>query len=128
MSASGCPDLPLAKGRPQALRKRERKAAVTAQDRAENRTVKARSGGRCECYWSCAGFTTRNLACRCAHRAVGEPHHLISGSGRRNIGKSIVADWKLAVCRECHRDIHEHILVPVDPKSDASSIVYRRVR
>jgi len=121
------------KPRPHALVKRERKAAVSTQDRAENRNVRLRSDGRCEVVERFEHNYSDLLAnlifpCRCSRMATGTPHHLIGGFGRRNIGKSILAQWKLAVCRRCHDEITRHILVPLDPRADALRIVYRRVR
>jgi len=114
------------KPRPHALLKRERQSALKAKDTAENRKVKARSAGRCEVQT----LYDRNgaFALGCSRNAVGEPHHLIYGSGRRNVGKSIFSQWKLAVCKSCHREITEHILVPVDPQADAAHVVYRRIK
>ncbi len=124
--------LPLAKPRPAALVKRERQAAIKARSLAEDRKVKARAGGRCEVwkqtYWTFANELPKALCDRCHRAPVGDPHHLIYGSGRRNIGKSILAAWKLAVCRQCHAEIQQHVLVPVEPLADALHVVYGRIR
>jgi len=115
------------KPRPHALAKRERKAAVTARDRAENRKVRARSMNRCETNERCEG-SLKPLWFRYHRGRAQEIHHLKGGIGRRNARDSILARWKLHVCATCHREITAHILVPVDPRADALRIVYQRVR
>ena len=66
---------------------------------------------------------------RCKQRAV-ENHHLIGGIGRRNQGRSILAKHRLDVCKVCHAEITNHVLVPVDgtKKDDAATVRYERVR
>ena len=118
---------PQPKPRPHALVKRQQQAKLKARDEAASRKVRKRSGGRCEAR-EVTRFGLAQGRSRCHRWAVGEPHHLIYGSGRRNVGRSILAQWKLAVCRECHREIQQHILVPLDPQADALQVIYRRIR
>lgn len=101
-AASDCPDLKFAKSRPRALDQQDRKALVVSTDKAEDKKVKARSGGRCEVVVAGEG--------RCARRGTGQPHHLLGGWGRRARGRSALAEHKQHCCGECHRQITNHIL------------------
>lgn len=114
----------IAKPRPKLLERREARAKVNAEDRAENAKVKQRSGGRCEVL--VRGFR-RWLQCP---RRASHVHHLISGIGRRNVGKSIEAGSKLHICGICHEEIHGHVLKPVNDyeRESAATIRYERVR
>lgn len=72
----------------------------------------------------------QTVVVRCRHRAVGEPHHLISGIGRRNVGRSILAAHKIAVCKKCHAEIHGHVLKIAcgdARRYDARTVYYERV-
>jgi len=120
---------PQPKPRARKLEKSDRAKAKAKLDRAENAKVRKRSGGRCEVLscgmaWTLYGWTLQ----RCQRRAVGDPHHLIKGYGQRNVGPSIWAEWKLATCKECHSDIHNAVLVPMDKKADGLHVVYERRR
>lgn len=99
---------PIPKPRPKMLDKRKAKADVDAEDRRENAKMKKRSGGRCEVVVISA---TYRQPWRCPRRAF-HPHHLISGIGRRNVGKSIKSEHKLHVCEACHDEIHGRVLKP----------------
>jgi hypothetical protein len=100
----GEPCTPLPKPTPKLLDKRERARALAKRDKEERAKCRARSGGICE---------TRcvNWPHQCFARAT-ENHHLIGGSGRRNRRRSILADHRLDVCKDCHREITGHVLVP----------------
>uniref|UniRef100_A0A6M3J860 HNH endonuclease n=1 Tax=viral metagenome TaxID=1070528 RepID=A0A6M3J860_9ZZZZ len=129
MTASGYADLKFPKPRPQALAKRDRDAERERVSTAEDKIVRQRSGGRCEVIervraWTLAGWTMT----RCNRRAVGEPHHLKGGYGRRNRGDSILALWKLDTCGQCHVEIHNGMLAPTDPQADAATCVFTRRR
>jgi hypothetical protein len=116
------------KPRPKLLDKRERRASVTAKDRAERAKCRQRSGGRCEVIevYESAG---REITSACFRRA-SQNHHLIGGSGRRNTGRSILAEHRLDTCDRCHDEITNHVLVPVDgtQKEDAATVRYERQR
>ena len=104
--------------------KRQRRARLTAQDRAENAKVKARSGGRCEMLFAPDGRHHDDPQCnfRAAHI-----HHLIGGIGRRGRAESSKAIRKVHLCMECHADIHAHVLVrvggPVPHYTDSYKLV-----
>lgn len=125
----------IAKPRPKLLEKRQQKADTARIDREENAKVKQRSGGRCEVITVFPAQPGRGpmyampLVCPCRRRA-SHVHHLISGIGRRNVGKSIEAAHKLHACDRCHSEIHGHVLKPVnDYERDAAATVrYERVR
>lgn len=111
------PDLPpnaLQKPTPRALLKPLAKKA----DRIGSDHVKARSGGRCEVVFV-EGNTAREETLwfaatgehprgRCIRNAV-HVHHMISGRGKRGIGRSALPKHKQHVCEQCHRDIHGDI-------------------
>lgn len=111
------------KPRPKLLDKRAAQAECAAQDRRERVKCKQRSEGRCEVRegWY---MTFR----RCPRRA-SQNHHLIGGSGKRNKGKSVLAEHRLDTCDRCHKEITHHVLVPVDGtlKDDAATVRYERV-
>lgn len=121
---------------PKLIDKKKARADVAAIDRRENLKVKKRSGGLCEVQVWLPPSERRRLPGElpvakyslCMGLAVGEPHHLISGIGRRNVGKSIKAEHKLAVCRKCHAEIHGHVLKPENEANryDASKIRFVR--
>lgn len=117
----------LAKPRPKLLDKRDAKALRADIDRKENAKVKARSGGRCEV--QTLKYFHHGGSQRCPLRA-SQVHHLISGIGRRNIGRSIEAPHKLHVCDRCHNEIHGHVLKPVNQyeREHAATVKYERVR
>jgi len=114
---------------PRLLDKRKAKADVAAMDKKQRAVCKARSGGYCEVLvvsglhpWAGRGFT------RCHHRAT-ENHHLIGGIGRRNKGRSILAEHRLDVCGYCHEEITGKVLVPCVEESkreQAATVRYER--
>lgn len=119
---------PQPKPRIRALVKRDKDAAKDAIDRREKAKVRKRSGGMCEVRWKHQGrgFT----AARCWRRAIPGTHHLIFGIGRRNVGKSILAEHRLDVCQRCHDEITQRILVPVgtpEQRESAATVVYERI-
>lgn len=110
------------KSRVKALDKADKQKALEAKDRAENAKAKKRAGGMCE--------VRRPLPvgiARCTKKDT-ETHHLIGGIGRRNKGKSILADYKLRVCGECHKAITANILRPTTAEHDAHTVRYWRAR
>ena len=115
----------LKKPRPKLLDKRDARADVSKEDRAENAKVKQRSGGRCEV----SELVRSRSVFRC-HLRGSQIHHLISGIGRRNVGRSIKAEHKLHTCDRCHEEIHGHVLKPVNEteRYDAATVRYVRVR
>ena len=84
------------------LERRERAAQRRGFDRAENRKVKARSGGRCEVLFAPDGRHHDDP--RCNFRA-SHVHHMIGGWGKRARGISILAKHKQHVCAPCHQEI-----------------------
>lgn len=127
---------PIPKPTPKLIDKKKARADVAAIDRRENAKVKQRSGGLCEVQVRLPPSERRRVPgelpvaafTQCLGVAVGEPHHLISGIGRRNVGKSILAAHKLAVCRKCHLEIHGHVLKPENEahRYDAATIRFIR--
>lgn len=118
----------LPKPRPRLLEKRERRARLDAQDRAERKKCHLRSGLRCEV----VEITHRPEASaiitkRCKHRAQNN-HHLLGGVGRRNVGASILSEHRLDTCAEHHREIEDGILEPynLDEQYDAATVTYIR--
>jgi RNase P subunit RPR2 len=67
------------------------------------------------------------IAVRCT-RKDSQTHHLKGGIGRRNRGVSILADWKLRTCDQCHTDITGKILKPTTAEADAHTIKYWRAK
>lgn len=112
------------KPQPKLLDKRAAKAALDAQDRLEHAKCKQRSEGRCEVREG--GYMTFR---RCPRRA-SQNHHLIGGSGKRNRGKSILAEHRLDTCDRCHDEITNHVLVPSDglKREFADQVRYERIR
>jgi hypothetical protein len=111
------------KPRPRLLDKRERAADLARINREESAKVKARSGGRCEVIVAGTPWT------RCNRRGT-QIHHLIGGSGRRNVGRSVLAAHKLNSCLACHHEITGHVLKPWGPQSAnecAADVLYYRV-
>lgn len=124
--------LPHAKPRPKALDTREAKAALDKQDREESAKAKQRAGGQCEVIEIVpASWPTAQRyfdgASRCQRRDT-QTHHLLGGIGRRNKGTSILADYKLRVCDQCHKDITAHVLQPTTAEHTALTVRYRRAR
>lgn len=108
------------KPRPHLLTTRKTQADLARVDREERAKCHARSEGRCEV----RTFT------RCRQRAT-ENHHLIGGIGRKNKGKSILAAHRLDVCKVCHRELTNHVLVPAVERrfaEAAATVRYERIR
>lgn len=122
----------IAKPRPRLLDKRDQRAKVAEIDRKENAKVKQRSGGRCEVRidLTLEGYTEPWAIDRRCVRRASQTHHLISGIGRRNIGKSILAEHKLHVCDLHHQEIHGHVLRPLNAteRESAATVRYERCR
>jgi hypothetical protein len=126
----------LPKGRPKALDKADKAKALAAKDRDENIKAKMRARGRCEVLelverlgqkypdGSCEVVTV-SMPCM---RPDTQTHHMIGGIGRRNKGRSIMADYKLRVCAECHAAITANILQPTTAEHTAATVKYRRMR
>jgi len=122
------------KPRPRLLEKRDRASVTAAIDRAERAKCRQRSGGRCEVItvslvpdW--AGLAPFRCVGRPCFRQASENHHLIGGSGRRGRGKSMLAEHRLDVCRQCHQEITGHVLVPVgEGRKDAATVRFERVK
>jgi hypothetical protein len=110
------------KSRVKALDKADKQKALKAKDKAENAKAKKRACGRCE-VWEQSG----HWRARCMDKDT-ETHHLIGGIGRRNKGKSILAEYKLRVCKECHAAITANVLKPTTAEHDASTVRYWRAK
>jgi hypothetical protein len=121
-------DIPgaIPKGRVKALEKQDKQAALLALDKKENAKAKKRAGGRCEVL-EVAHRRDTVMTVACLNKGT-DPHHLIGGIGRRNKGKSILAEYKLWVCRECHNQITANILKPTTAEHDASTVRFWRAR
>lgn len=91
----------IAKPRPKLLEKREAKAQIDATDRAENEKARRRANGRCEIFVVGEGWCTKRDQ---------ETHHMISGIGRKKVGRSLLAEHKQRCCTECHRLITNNVL------------------
>jgi hypothetical protein len=110
------------------LEKRDRAADLAKLDRSESAKVRVRAGGRCEAR-ELVHVTGRPV--RCSRLAAPGNHHLISGSGRRNRGESILAAHRIAVCAICHQEITGRVLVPMGTQAkqeSAATVIYQRVR
>jgi hypothetical protein len=91
---------PLHKGKTRKQLKQARARLQAKVEHVENEKVVERSGGRCEV----GGPRCRSFA--------EHIHHVLWGRGVRGRGASALASNKVAVCRECHADIHGHKLEP----------------
>lgn len=122
---------PQPKPRPKLLDKRAIVKELAVLDRKQRARCRARSGGRCEVWWSdYLGPLAVSFAGRCANHAT-ENHHLLGGIGRRNRGDSLKAEHRLDVCHDCHAEITGHVLVPcvdAEARTWASSVRFERVR
>lgn len=123
------PLVPQPKKRPALLDKRDDAAELRQEDKKQRAVCRMRSGGQCEVrtVYYMDGRPTKLMG-RCVRR-VSHNHHLLSGIGRRNKGRSLLAAHRLDVCDECHRDIHGHVLVPCVPQAQAEradSVRYER--
>ncbi len=90
----------LQKPRPRLLDKRAIKATKQAQWREVRRVVLKRDGNRCRA---------------CKRGGSLDAHHLL----KRSQGGKDEANNLIAVCRECHDEIHGHVLI-VRWKSDSN--------
>jgi hypothetical protein len=120
----------LPKGQVRAIVKQAKAAKVATTDKKENAKAKARAKGQCEVRTKHPDSPDPNtvyVSVRCSKKDA-HTHHLISGNGRRNKGKSILAAHKLRVCESCHRDIHAKILRPTSDTDEAAKIRYFRSR
>ncbi len=119
------------KSRVKALDKADKAAALAKKDKEESAKAKKRAKGHCEVWLALMaqrlGATNDSHDLRCSRKDT-ETHHLIGGIGRRNKGKSILADYKLRVCKECHAAITSNILRPTTAEHDAATVRYWRSR
>jgi hypothetical protein len=118
------------KPRPRLLEKRAQRADLMATDRAERQKCRLRSGGQCEVI--IATFRPEQsviMFMRC-RRSASHNHHLLGGRGQRNIGRSIFSTYRLDVCPRCHREITNHVLMPIrdDYATEAATVRYERLR
>lgn len=122
--------LPYAKPRPHLLTKREKRAALTAQDRSERKRCHVRSGGQCEVIIARFRPECSELSYARCRKGASHNHHLIGGIGRRNVGASIFAEHRLDTCSSCHAELTRGILVPLfedaDYKFNAALVRYER--
>jgi hypothetical protein len=119
------------KSRVKALDKQDKAKALEALDKKESAKARKRAKGRCEVQ-DVVTFRDSDgalimLETRCGRKDT-ETHHLIGGIGRRNKGKSILAEYKLRVCKECHQAITQNILRPTTATHDAATVRYWRSR
>lgn len=99
-----------------ALERKQKRQQLKADDEAENKKVRQRSGGRCEVIhlYSLAAIKSHpadadEAIARCNRRAC-QIHHMIGGWGRRARGDSRLAEHKQHVCARCHAAITGHEL------------------
>jgi hypothetical protein len=117
------------KQRVKALDKADARKALEAKDKAESAKAKKRAKGRCEVHFAepYGKNLTRWVGLFCSSKDT-ETHHLIGGIGRRNKGKSILADYKLRVCKECHAAITANILRPTTAEHTAATVRFWRAK
>ena len=116
------------KPRPRLLEKRDRASATAAIDRAERAKCRKRSGGKCEVVEAICNTLGQRVQFRCGCFATHN-HHLLGGIGRRNRGASILAAHRIDVCKECHAELHGHVLQPVgEGREDAATVCFERVK
>lgn len=113
------------KSRPVALDKADKQKAIESRDKAENAKAKKRANGRCEVIVVLDSVGRKKATARCERKDV-ETHHLIGGIGRKNKGDSILAEYKLRCCMECHSLITKKILKPTTATHDAATVRYWR--
>jgi hypothetical protein len=115
------------KTRPKALDKKDKAKALAAKDKAENAKAKKRANGQCEVRgWEIVEGGIP-CVCRCTRKDT-QTHHLLGGIGRRNKGKSVLAQFKLRVCDSCHAAITANVLKPTTADHDASTVRYWRAK
>lgn len=116
------------KSRVKALDRDDDRKKLAVEDKKESAKARKRANGQCEVQTVLVGTAGRKaVALRC-ERTDRETHHLIGGIGRRNKGKSILADYKLRVCSECHAAITANILRPTTAEHDAMTVRYWRAK
>ena len=113
------------KPRPAALERKDRRTARKSKDEAENKKVRARSGGLCEV--AAPRMSAHGAFARCVRRAT-QVHHMIGGWGKRARGNSILAEHKQHVCADCHGNINGHVLQRIGGAVPQWTDYYRRVR
>jgi hypothetical protein len=113
------------KSQVRALVKQAKDAQVKTTDEKENAKARKRAKGQCEVCITLSSTGRKSVAVRCERKDV-HTHHLLGGVGRRNKGKSILADYKLRVCAECHELITRNILQPTTAEHDAYTVKYWR--
>jgi hypothetical protein len=116
------------KVRVRALDRADKAKAIEAQDRKENAKARKRAKGRCEVVEVVLNKATGKPVLGFCTRKDAHTHHLLSGIGRKNIGRSILASAKIRVCESCHTQIHSRILQPTTATTEAATIRFRRVR
>lgn len=112
------------KPRPAKLERLARKQIRESLDAAENKKVKARSGGQCEVF---VLITPPAYGRKCQRRG-NQTHHMIGGWGKRARGISALAEHKQWVCQTCHDDIGGHVLRRIGGDPPVWTDVYERVR
>ena len=115
------------KGRVKALEKQDQDTALESKDKAESAKARKRAKGRCEVVSVVTDQRGRPVLEFCT-RKDSQTHHLLGGIGRRNRGLSVLADYKLRVCAECHDAITANILQPTTAEHTAATVRYRRMR
>lgn len=120
----------LQKGTPRKLVTDAAKAKVGTTDKQQRAKCHVRSGGRCEVWsviYTAPGSPRVRVFGRCPRR-VSQNHHLLGGIGRRNKGRSILAEHRLDVCEPCHKDLTGNVLTAVDGtlKENAATVRYER--
>ena len=88
---------------PRYLEQRARKAARDRLDRQESDKARRRSGGRCE-------VVLRGE--RCQKRGGLQVHHMLRGVGKRAVGDSLLAEFKVHACADHHRDLDLYRILP----------------
>jgi len=115
------------KSRVRALEKGDKAAKIRLTDRSENAKARKRAEGRCEVCIVLSNVGRKSIAVRCERKDT-QTHHLKGGIGRRNRGVSILAEYKLRVCDQCHELITRNILQPTNADHDAYTVKYWRSR
>lgn len=116
------------KGRVKALDLEDKRAKVATTDKQENAKAKARAKGQCEILTVLVGTAGRKaVTTRCPNKDT-QTHHLIYGIGRKNKGNSILAEYKVRTCDQCHADINAKKLKATTAEHDAATVRYWRSR
>lgn len=122
--------LTYAKPKPHLLVKRKRAADLKADDAKQRKICHLRSGGRCEVILATFKPEHSEITYARCRRAARHNHHLISGRGKRNVARSLFAAFRLDVCAECHTEITNHVMMPMQPERalEAKTVRYERRR